>query len=110
MATGPFAAISKRGFNCCEDLMIRSSTEGMRCYELFVIIFLFLFYCVQSLTPCWWIFLFHHTIFVLCFLDVNSALYDLHKTRKDFEARVGFTEDLEKLSGVSVITAITKSF
>ncbi|XP_029614714.1 unconventional prefoldin RPB5 interactor 1 isoform X1 [Salmo trutta] len=30
---------------------------------------------------------------------VNSALDDLHKTRKDFEARVGFTEDLEKLSG-----------
>jgi hypothetical protein len=47
---------------------------------------------------------------VLCFLDVNSALDDLHKTRKDFEARVGFTEDLEKLSGVSVITVIIKSF
>ncbi|CAB1322967.1 unnamed protein product [Coregonus sp. 'balchen'] len=30
---------------------------------------------------------------------VNSALDDLHKTRKNFEARVGFTEDLEKLSG-----------
>ncbi|KAJ8002917.1 hypothetical protein DPEC_G00163950 [Dallia pectoralis] len=29
---------------------------------------------------------------------VQSALDDLHKTRKNFEARVGFTEDLEKLS------------
>ncbi|CAB1313607.1 unnamed protein product [Coregonus sp. 'balchen'] len=30
---------------------------------------------------------------------VRSALDDLHKTRKNFEARVGFAEDLEKLSG-----------
>uniref|UniRef100_A0A8C8FM36 Protein phosphatase 1 regulatory subunit 19 n=1 Tax=Oncorhynchus tshawytscha TaxID=74940 RepID=A0A8C8FM36_ONCTS len=30
---------------------------------------------------------------------VRSALDDLHKTKKNFEARVGFTEDLEKLSG-----------
>ncbi|XP_010881651.2 unconventional prefoldin RPB5 interactor 1 isoform X2 [Esox lucius] len=29
---------------------------------------------------------------------VQSALDDLHKTKKNFEARVGFTEDLEKLS------------
>ena len=41
-------------------------------------------------------------VFFLClltpFTDVKGELDDLLKTRKNFEARVGFTEDLEQLS------------
>lgn len=37
------------------------------------------------------------------FSDVRKALDDLQKVMKNFESRVEFTEDLQKMSDVSVL-------
>lgn len=41
--------------------------------------------------------------------DVKHTLDDLHRMRKNFENRAGFTNDLERLSGVSVLSRFTET-
>ena len=38
----------------------------------------------------------------VCFADVRKTIDDLKKVMKNFESRVEFTEDLQKMSDVSI--------